>query len=81
MRRAGLSTPQLHGIIMIDTEGYQSALTYDKQDLQHESFLEFIREDITQAYLDWAQGDQIQDESPSKEISKENEMLRQIIEQ
>lgn len=41
---------------MIDTEGDQSELTYDKQDLLHESFLEFIREDITQAYLDWEQG-------------------------
>ena len=47
MQKAGLKTPQLHGIIMIDTEGDQSELTYDKQDLLQESFLEFIREDIT----------------------------------
>jgi hypothetical protein len=47
MKKAGIKTPQLHGIIMVETEGQQSELTFDKQDLVHESFLDFIREDIT----------------------------------
>jgi fructose-1,6-bisphosphatase len=53
MKKAGLATPLLHGIIMIESDCEFSQLTYDKQDLAHENFLDFIREDITQAYLDW----------------------------